>query len=134
MTWRTCSSRTCASRPPPWMRSTARCPAGAPRITRASRTDMGSEDWRLHVVLEGEGGASWSHHGLGADWLASDMSIALGDRVAVSRDGDQVFLYAQTEKAARAAEKAVREDLDEHGGSAVIELTRWHDEAEEWKP
>jgi hypothetical protein len=93
-----------------------------------------SEDWRLHVVLQGEKGASWSHHGLGADWLASDMSIALGDRVAVSRDGDEVFLYAQTEKAARAAEKAVREDLSEHGGRAVIELMRWHDEAEEWKP
>src|SRR3954463_13472626 len=114
------------------MRSTGRCRAGAPRPPSTSRPDIGSsEDWRVHVVLQGDGGASWSHHGLGADWLASDMSIELGDRVAVSRDGDEVFLYAQTEKAARAAEKAVREDLSEHGGSATVELTPWHDDAEE---
>src|SRR3954469_11821515 len=111
---------------------TGRCRTGVPRTTRASRTDMAfSEDWRLHVVLQDERGASWSHHGLGADWLASDMSIELGDRVAVSRDGDEVFLYAPTEKVARAAEKAVREDLEEHGGRATVELTRWHDDAEE---
>src|SRR3954453_23399057 len=131
MTWRTCSSRTCASRPPPWMRLTARCPAGAPRITRASRTDMGSEDWRLHVVMDA---SSWSHDRLEAGSLASDVAAALGERVAVSRDDDELFLYADTEEAARAAEKVVREDLEQHGTDARVELTRWHDDAEEWKP
>src|SRR4051812_10162224 len=113
------------------MRSTARCPAGAPRITRASRTDMGSEDWRLHVVMDD---SSWSHDRLEAGSLASDVAAALGERVAVSRDDDELFLYADTEEAARAAEKVVRDDLESHGTQARVERTRWHDDAEEWKP
>jgi hypothetical protein len=93
-----------------------------------------AEDWRVRVTLEGEDGTSWSHDRLEASSLADDVSAALGDRVAVSRDGDELFLYADTEEAARAAEKVVRDDLAQHGGGGVVELTRWHDEAEEWRP
>jgi hypothetical protein len=92
---------------------------------------MASEDWRIHVAMDG---ASWSHHRLEAGSLASDVVAALGARVAVSRDDDELFLYAGTEEAARAAEKVVRADLEEHGTQATVELTRWHDDAEEWKP
>src|SRR5436305_174020 len=91
-----------------------------------------AEDWRVRVRLEEGGG--WSHDGLGARSLGEDVSAALGDRVAVSRDGDELFLYAATEEAARAAEKVVRDDLAQHGGGGSVELTRWHDEAEEWRP
>lgn len=93
-----------------------------------------AEDWRVHVVVESDADGSWSHHGIGADWVASDVKEELGDRVAVSRDGNEVFLYTDTEEAARAAEQVVRHDLSEHGGQATVELTRWHDDAQEWKP
>lgn len=89
-----------------------------------------AEDWRIRVRLDGE----WSHDGLAARTLSEDVGGALGGRVAVSRDDDELFLYADTEEAARAAEKVVREDLGEHGWSGTVELTRWHDDAEEWKP
>jgi hypothetical protein len=79
-------------------------------------------------------GSSWSHDRLEAGSLASDVAAALGERVAVSRDEDELFLYADTEEAARAAEKVVRDDLEQHGTAAKVELTRWHDDAEEWKP
>jgi hypothetical protein len=94
-----------------------------------------TEDWRIHVVMAGGEGADWSHDRLEAGSLASDVADALGDRVAVSRDGDdELFLYADTEEAARAAEKVVRDDLESHGTRATVDLTRWHDDAEEWKP
>jgi hypothetical protein len=89
-----------------------------------------AEDWRIRVTLDGD----WSHDGLEARTLADDVGEAMGDRVAVSRDDDELFLYASTEEAARAAEQVVRADLDEHGSRGTVELTRWHDEAEAWKP
>ena len=93
-----------------------------------------AEDWRVHVVLEDSGGRGpWSADRLEARELADDIGGELGDRVAVSRDDGELFLYADSEDAARAAERVVRADLDEHGWSGQVELTRWHDDAEEWK-
>src|SRR3954453_10341431 len=133
MTWRTCSSRICASRPRRSTRSLRRSPTGGPRTTRASPTDM-AEDWRVHVVLEDSGGRGpWSADRLEARELADDIGGELGDRVAVSRDDGELFLYADSEDAARAAERVVRADLDEHGWAAQVELARWHEDAEEWK-
>jgi hypothetical protein len=94
-----------------------------------------AEDWRLRVVLDDDAGRGpWSHEGLEARSLADDVNDQLGDRVAVSRDGAELFLYADTEAAARAAERVVQADLDEHGWRATTELTRWHEDAEMWEP
>src|SRR3954454_21499059 len=91
------------------------------------------EDWRIHVVLEDSGGRGpWSADRLEARELADDVGAELGGRVAVSRDNGELFLYANGEDAARAAERVVRADVDEHGWSAVVELTRWHEDAAEW--
>jgi hypothetical protein len=93
-----------------------------------------AEDWRIHVVLSDTGGRGpWSADRLEARELASEVGEELGDRVAVSRDDGELFLYADGEDAARAAEKVVRADIDEHGWTATVELARWHDDAEEWK-
>jgi hypothetical protein len=92
------------------------------------------EDWRVHVVLEDKGGLGpWSADRLEARELAADVGSELGDRVAVSRDDGELFLYADGEEAARAAEQVVRADLHEHGWAGTVELTRWHDDAEEWR-
>ena len=94
-----------------------------------------AEDWRIHVVLKDSGGRGpWSADRLEARELADDLAGTLGERIAVSRDDGELFLYADSENAARAAERVVRADLDEHGWSGEVELTRWHDDAEEWKP
>jgi hypothetical protein len=89
-----------------------------------------AEDWRVRVTLQGD----WSHDRLEARTVADDVSTAMGDRVAVSRDDDELFLYASTKEAARAAEQVVRADLADHGSQATVDLTRWHDDAEAWKP
>jgi hypothetical protein len=92
-----------------------------------------AEDWRIHVVLEDRGGRGpWSTDRLEAKELAEDVGGELGERVAVSRDDGELFLYVDGEDAARAAERVVRADVDEHGWAATVELTRWHDDAEEW--
>jgi hypothetical protein len=93
-----------------------------------------AEDWRVRVELAGGDSMPWSEGRLEARSLADDVAGELGDRVAVSRDGDELFLYVGDEAAARAVEQVVREDLASHGWSAAVELTRWHDDAEEWKP
>src|SRR3954469_2462375 len=95
---------------------------------------MASEDWRVHVVMSAAGGRGpWSEDRLEARSLAEDVGAALGDRVAVSRDDGELFLYAATEEAARAAEQVVRADVAEHGWTAEVSVQRWHDDAEEWK-
>jgi len=92
------------------------------------------EDWRIHVVVQDRGGRGpWSVDRLEARELADDVAGELGDRVAVSRDDGELFLYTDGEDAARAAERVVRADLEEHGWAGQVELTRWHDDAEEWK-
>src|SRR3954469_6839091 len=128
--WPTSSSRICASRPRRSTHSLRRSPTGGPRTTRASRTDM-NEDWRIHVVVQDTGGRGpWSVDRLEARGLADDVAGELGDRVAVSRDDGELFLYADGEDAARAAERVVRADLDEHGWAGRVGLTRWHARAE----
>jgi hypothetical protein len=95
---------------------------------------MATEDWRVHVALTAEGGLGpWKEDRLEARSLAEDVGEALGDRVAVSRDDAELFLYADGEESARAAEKVVRADVEEHGWTAVVTVERWHDDAEEWK-
>src|SRR3954470_16520392 len=133
MTWPSSSSPTYASRPRRSTHSLRRSPTGGPRTARASPTDMG-EDWRIHVVVQDRGGRGpWSVDRLEARELADDVGGELGDRVAVSRDDGKLFLYTDGEDAARAAERVVRADLEEYGWTGQVELTRWHDDAEEWK-
>jgi hypothetical protein len=94
-----------------------------------------SEDWRVHVVISDAGGRGrWSTDRLEARDLAAEVGEELGDRVAVSRDDGELFLYAGGEDAARAASRVVRSDLDEHGWKGEVTLARWHDDAGEWLP
>jgi hypothetical protein len=94
-----------------------------------------ADDWRLRVTLAGgSGGLGGMGTRLKARDLARELTRQLGERIAVSRDGDELFLYAGTEDAARAAEDAVRGDMDQHDVSGEIELSRWHEEAEDWQP
>jgi len=63
-----------------------------------------------------------------------DAFRRLGDSVAVSADGRQLFLYAATEDAARAADRVVREVLAQHQlVAAGFALDRWHPEEQDWE-
>jgi hypothetical protein len=52
----------------------------------------------------------------------------------VSTDGPHLFLYAATEDAARAAERAVRKVLAQHQlMTAGLRLDRWHPDEQDWE-
>src|SRR5438477_7481494 len=93
-----------------------------------------AEDWRLHVRLGEHKHALAVTERLEAAELERDVMEKIAGRIVVSRDGPDLFLYAETEAAARAADRLVRELLEEHGYAAEVQLTRWHPDAEEWEP
>ena len=92
-----------------------------------------ADDWRVTVELdEAEHGAGLLA-GLREVELASEARERLGDRVAVTADGPTVFLYADTEAAAREAEQVVRALLAEDGRAALVSVARWHPAEQRWE-
>lgn len=92
-----------------------------------------AEDWRLTVKPQAGTDqrplldALASHHSEG------EVRKRLGQRVAVSADDHEVFLYADTEEAARQARQVVADILDAHGVRADYVLDRWHHAEEKWE-
>jgi hypothetical protein len=93
-----------------------------------------AEDWRIEVELDEHAHLAALGERLETSTLERDVRRRLGDRVAVSGEGDHAFLYADTEDAAREAERVVAALAAEHGWPLKTSLTRWHPLAEEWQP
>jgi hypothetical protein len=91
------------------------------------------DDWRLTVDFDEEGDGTQLVEWLAALRLEAAERERLGGRVAVSRSGARVFLYADTESLAREAERVVRARLDGEGREARLALERWHPIEQEWK-
>ena len=94
-----------------------------------------SDDWRVTVRLV-------DPEGNGLDLVESMREAAvedaarerLGDRVVVSAEGPQIFLYADSEERAREAEQVVRGLLGEHRLVAEeVAVMRWHPVEEQWE-
>ena len=92
------------------------------------------EDWRVRITFGDQAAASEHASRLEAQRVAQDERIELGGRVVVSLNGADLFLYAATERDARLAEQLAREKVAADNWPADVELTRWHDEAEDWEP
>lgn len=93
-----------------------------------------AEDWRVTFDLRDEGGfggvLQWLHE-LEVERAARRR---LGDRVAVSGDSRTVFLYAETEAAAREAEQVVSALLAEHDlEPSSVAIDRWHPIEQRWE-
>jgi hypothetical protein len=91
------------------------------------------DEWRVEVDLEDE-----EHHltlgeRIKALDLDDDARRRLGGSVTVTRDGPHVFLYANSEQAAREAERVVRELLSAEDLPARVAVTRWHPDEETWR-
>ena len=87
---------------------------------------MASDEWRVEVQLD-----ELSHeHPLGERLrsldLDDDVRQRLGDRVIVTRDGPRMFVYAQSDEAAREAERVVREVVAEDELTADVRVRRWN--------
>jgi hypothetical protein len=94
-----------------------------------------SDDFRLAIELDASGDGLSFAESMRELSLERDARRRLGDRVAVSADGPRVFVYTDTEEAAREAQRAIAPLLAEHAltGSAIT-LTRWHPDEERWEP
>lgn len=92
-----------------------------------------SEDWRVTVELEGGASSTPLVSALHARQVDSETRLRLGERVAVSGAGATVFLYADTEVAAREAELVVRQLVTASGLAARFKLERWHHAEEAWE-
>jgi hypothetical protein len=92
-----------------------------------------AEDWRITIDFDDEGDGTQLVEWLAARRFESDELERLGGRVAVSRDGPRVFLYADTEELARDADGVVRALLSSEGRQAAMALERWHPVEQDWK-
>jgi hypothetical protein len=93
-----------------------------------------ADDWRLRITVEREGLAQELRERLEAPELEHELNDAFHDSVAVSGDGNEVFLYAGSRKQAESAGRLVRSLAEKDGGEVeLFELRRWHQAAEDWE-
>jgi hypothetical protein len=93
-----------------------------------------ADDFRLAITLDASGDGFSFAESMRELSLERDARKRLGDRVAVSADGPNVFVYTDTEDAAREAQRAIGPLLAEHGlTDSAVALTRWHPAEERWE-
>lgn len=92
-----------------------------------------NDDWRLQIDLQEADHSQTLTDRLDAHQLQHDLSEAFHDRVIVTRDGTQVFLYAGTREQAEKARDVVEAEARQRGWTINIDLRRWHPLAEEWE-
>jgi hypothetical protein len=96
-----------------------------------------SEDWRIRIELPEEGHAETLLGRLGLD-LGSDEAKRLareleGHRLPVSRDENELFVYAASQGQAERARQVVEAELAEEGIEArVFEIERWLRDEGRW--
>jgi hypothetical protein len=94
---------------------------------------VADDDWRVTVTLHDEAHVGRALQSLREHEVEDDVRRRLGHRVAVSADGQRVFLYAGNEDAAREADQVVRQVLAQRELGADFALERWHPVEEEWQ-
>jgi hypothetical protein len=92
-----------------------------------------SDDWRLRIHLPGDVQGRTLAQSLEATTVERDLQPALSDRVAVSHDDDDVFVYGATREDVEAARDLVSTLATEKGWQVEPTVTRWHPVAEEWE-
>ena len=96
---------------------------------------MAQDDWRIRIELPDEAGAQDLLGRLGlretdAEELADDLRE---QRLAVSQDGDTVFVYAATGMQAEQAARIIESELDDQGLTPSRFVTeRWLQDEERW--
>lgn len=89
-----------------------------------------SDDWRVTISVTGRGPAGQS---LSLPEAEEDIRRRLGRSIAVGAGDTQIFLYADTETAARDAEQKARGVLAQRGIQSESALHRWHPIEEQWE-
>ena len=93
-----------------------------------------ADDFRIAVEFEDEGSLLHFGRSLREREFEKELREQLGDGVVISRDGSHVFLYTATAQQADAAERAVRETLDQLEVEAEVSpVLRWHPVEDRWE-
>jgi hypothetical protein len=92
-----------------------------------------SDDWRIHVTVKDDGGLL-DRLGLELDDEAAELANELKERrLAVSRDGDEIFVYADTQAAAAKAREVIEAVLRAEGIEAeTSRVEHWLDDEDRW--
>jgi len=97
---------------------------------------MANDDWRIRIEVEEEERASGFLERLTGDLGSEARELASNlesHRLAVSREGETVFVYAATRVAADQALAVVEAELRAHGIEARIsQVEHWLDEEDRW--
>jgi hypothetical protein len=93
-----------------------------------------SDDWRIHITVSDGDDNLLDRLGLELDDEARELADELKERrLAVSRDGDELFVYADTQAAATQAHSVIQAVLRQeniHASESTIE--HWLENEERW--
>jgi hypothetical protein len=97
---------------------------------------MAEDDWRIRIEVEEEEHAAGLLERLAGELgsEARELAEELRERrLAVSRDGDTLFVYADTRTEAEQAYKVIEAELHENGIKArTSRVEHWLDEEDRW--
>ncbi len=94
-----------------------------------------ADDWRIRIeVEETHAGGLLDRLGAELDEEARELAQALSQsRLAVSRDGDEIFVYASSRTEAEHAQQVVESQLKSLGGDArASSIEHWLEDEERW--
>lgn len=92
-----------------------------------------SDDWRIRATLTSDARAAELGDLLNQGGVDHELATAAGDRVVVSVDDHEVFLYASSREQAERGSEALGKLAGDRGWEITSELRRWHPVAEEWE-
>jgi hypothetical protein len=95
---------------------------------------VASDDWRIRVELEDDPNTFFERLGIDLSDEARELAKELKEhRLAVTRDGDTVFVYASTAAQAEQARRVVETELRETGLEArELRVEHWLADEERW--
>ena len=96
---------------------------------------MAADDYRIRIQLdEAEAGGLLERLGLGLSGEAADLAADLeARRLVVSRDGDDLFVYAATPDEAERARSVIQAELHDNDVAAVTgPVEHWLDDEDRW--
>jgi hypothetical protein len=92
-----------------------------------------SDDWRVTATLHQPGHAEQLVDRMQRHRVGDEVVARLGGRVVVSTGDSHVFVYADSEGAAREAVRIVQELSEGHELEAELAVHRWHPLEERWE-
>jgi hypothetical protein len=91
-----------------------------------------NDDWRVRVTCPTTATSVALSEELRSGHIEHELQSEAGDRVIVSVEGHELFLYASTREQAQKATDAIDRLARGAGVAVETELRRWHPVAEEW--